>query len=122
MAYNFWDWDKRPIIKKAKLVYKGGPLPPHYKKIYGFELPNGEVWYTWGFYQVVGFMAALPFLAEFKARFLGKGPSDDRPDSQPNTRHFEFTILSLPEKSKRAEKLSKKLGTMKPSPRGETPV
>jgi hypothetical protein len=97
MAFAIWDWDKKPQVS-AKLTAKLNNLPPWGKRLYGFELDNGEVWYTWGYFEIVKYLAPLPFLTKFDLRYLGKGEGIK---GKKFMRLFEFRLISLPDKTKK---------------------
>lgn len=101
MAFNIWDWKKKPEIT-GKLTAKLSNIPPYGKRLYGVELDSGEVWYFWGTYVLVGILAPLPFMTKIRLRCLGKGRA--APEDKYEKILFEHTILALPTEKKKSKK------------------
>jgi hypothetical protein len=92
MAFAIWDWKKNPELI-GKLVSKLNNIPPYGKRMYGFELEDGQQWYSWGYYTLVGKIAPLPFLTRLKIRCLGKGR--ERPQDVHDKLLFDVEILEM---------------------------
>lgn len=98
MAFNIWDFEKKGDIK-GKLIAKIPNLPPFGKSIYGIEMDNGETWYIWSSYVLVGKIATLPFMTTIKIRYLGKGR--EKESDKHDKKLFDVTISDLPKENKK---------------------
>lgn len=110
MSFVIWDWKTNPVLK-GKLRFKLNNIPPYGKKLYGFELDNGEVRYAWGTMILVGLLAPLPFLTDLKVTYLGKG--FEKPGDAHEKLLFELQVLKLPSRTKKGDAAMRKLERMK---------
>lgn len=106
MAFKVWDWKTKTTLT-GKLTAKLNKIPPWGKKVYGFELENGEVWHIWGTAVLVGELAPLPFLTKVKITYLGKGRQS--PDDKYDKLLFDVVVIELPNRTKKAAALDKAL-------------
>ena len=104
MAFKIWEWKEKSELT-GKLTAKLSNIPPYGKKIYGFELDNGEIWYSWGTSILVGQLAPLPFLARVHIKYLGKG--FEKPEDKHEKILFDVKVLSLPARTRSAEARAK---------------
>ncbi|MFI5205319.1 MAG: hypothetical protein ACHQVK_00075 [Candidatus Paceibacterales bacterium] len=118
MAFKVWDWKEsgRDILV-GKLTAKLTKVPPWNKRVYGFELDNGEVWHIWGTTVLVGLLATLGFMTKVRIKYLGKGIENEN-DKFPKLL-FDMDILELPTRTRKAERIAKSLNNIKTSPRGK---
>lgn len=89
----------------GKLVTKLSHIPPYGKKLYGIEQDDGTLWHIWGTTQLVGYLAPVPFMAKVRLRYLGKG--FESPSDKFEKKLFEFTLIELPDTSKKLDKRKK---------------
>jgi hypothetical protein len=71
MAFNIWEWDKKPILI-GKLTGKVNHVPPWGRRVYAIEMDDGNTAHTWGYAGLHRELAFMPFLTRIKISYLGK--------------------------------------------------
>lgn len=106
MAFTIWDFKNEKVLSGI-LVAKLNKVPPYGKKVYGIQQKDGTLLHIWGYYQIVGHLAPLPFGTRVKIEYRGMGEVNE---GKPPQHIFECTakledgakVFKFREKKKKA--------------------